>query len=102
MVNIGFYIKTFCSSPFNLGRPIFPISGSDIYDKFVGNSEKNANQVSFVFCLNILFIFLLQLFEEIAQNAPSILFIDEADQLLSSRDVSKNDDTATRDHTYIT
>lgn len=36
------------------------------------------------------------MFENLATCAPSTLFIDEADQLLSSRECSKHDDTATK------
>ena len=63
-----------------LKRPDYLISASEIFNKWFGDSEKHANE----------------LFEDLTTLAPCVLIIDECDQLLSSREQSKSDDTSTR------
>ena len=55
-----------------IGFNFYQIKPSDIQSKFVNASQENIKN----------------LFDEARQNAPSIIFIDELDALVPSRDTS--------------
>ena len=80
-----------------LKRPFIEISGSDIYNKYTGMSEKNAELV-IRYCKTLVTKnYMLKVFQELAAFEPCCLLIDECDGLLSKRgESSGSDGTSTR------
>jgi len=55
----------------NIGATLLSVSGAEVYSPYVGDSEK----------------YILELFRQARLGAPTILFIDEIDTLVSGRDL---------------
>jgi ATP-dependent 26S proteasome regulatory subunit len=54
---------------FELGAELFVVNGSSLFDKYVGNTEKNIRD----------------LFKRVAEHVPALLLLDEADALAQKR-----------------